>query len=646
MNREALRQVAAYCREHWQAECEYVLHTADEVCKNRFLFDSPLDLERTSETVDFGETIDWFRMENGDREFLFQLNRHRYFIVLGQAYSLTEDEKYAQCFVRLLNDWMEHVPPVYGNGEHPWRELEVGLRGRYWTEAMALFADCPCMDENLRARFENTLKIHADILKKSQYLCNRLSNWGVLQDSGLFAAAAALGDREAMALAAKRLSDEALLQSAPSGMHWEQSCTYHNEVLSCFADVIRLANEQNFSLPEAFLSRTREMARYNLNWLKPNGHQPLFGDSDDNDIRDILSLCAYLFRDENLKFCAYDVLDFENVWRLGPEAVKVYAEIPKTEPRFLNVTQDASGMYALRTSRRADANYLLFHNTFAGGGHAHCDKLHVDLCIGGEDVLTDSGRYSYKDVPKRRLVQNTSGHNVSVMDGKPFMTVQNWMHLKAAPSVREPSFGDDSTPIILLRGGHLGYLQRWGGAYAERKILWIKPDIYVIADTFYTKTRHRCTSRFHFGAQGRAEIASDAVKFTGGTAAAELHFFGEGRRLKMQTALYSPYYNGEQSAAALDVSFGGRGTQTLYTVLYGDKIEKMQSFSVKQVPVFAGDTVLQANDATALTVRRGNDEYTIIFALKEYASPLTANGKIGAGKLSVFLNDEDPIILR
>ena len=85
MNTE-LKKIADFCKANWKADCECAIKTADRVCENRFLFDSPRDLERTEEEVEFGEKINWYYKLNGDEEFMFQLNRHGYLIQLGQAY--------------------------------------------------------------------------------------------------------------------------------------------------------------------------------------------------------------------------------------------------------------------------------------------------------------------------------------------------------------------------------------------------------------------------------------------------------------------------------------------------------------------------------------------------------------------------------
>ncbi|MFR3753079.1 MAG: heparinase II/III family protein [Enterocloster sp.] len=66
-------------------------------------------------------------MPEGDPEFIYQFNRHRYWICLGQAYALTGDGKYAECFVEpavFLAGGQSHKP---GDKEHYLEDH----RGRY-----------------------------------------------------------------------------------------------------------------------------------------------------------------------------------------------------------------------------------------------------------------------------------------------------------------------------------------------------------------------------------------------------------------------------------------------------------------------------------------------------------------------------------
>lgn len=58
-----------------------------------------------------------------------------------------------------------------------------------------------------------------------------------------------------------------------------------------------------------------------------------------------------------------------------------------------------------------------------GGGHGHFDKGHLELVIGGEEVLADPGRYTYVDGTERRMLKSTKAHNTVTVDGENILTV-------------------------------------------------------------------------------------------------------------------------------------------------------------------------------------------------------------------------------
>ncbi|HBG12453.1 MAG TPA: heparinase, partial [Clostridium sp.] len=119
-------KAAAYCMENWPEETAHVIRAAKEACCNTFLFDFPWDMERTYEPVTFEKEIDWSLIPFGDREFLWQFNRHRFLLCLGQAYHLTGEEQYAFHYVRLMRNWMERAEPGEAIDLGPWRTLEAG----------------------------------------------------------------------------------------------------------------------------------------------------------------------------------------------------------------------------------------------------------------------------------------------------------------------------------------------------------------------------------------------------------------------------------------------------------------------------------------------------------------------------------------
>lgn len=135
-SREEVRACRTYVQTWWQEETASRLEIADQVCENKFIFNLPWDMEQTAEIVAFGEKLDWQYMPGKDVEFIYQMNRHRYWICLGQAYAITEKETYVKTFVAQMTDWIRNNAITAGTKEKTWRTIEAGIRAENWIKAM------------------------------------------------------------------------------------------------------------------------------------------------------------------------------------------------------------------------------------------------------------------------------------------------------------------------------------------------------------------------------------------------------------------------------------------------------------------------------------------------------------------------------
>ncbi len=201
---------------------------------------------------------------------------------------------------------------------------------------------------------------------------------------------------------------------------------------------------------------------------KPNHHQPMQGDSDDTDLRDIITRCAAVLEDEELKFGGFEEIDFESIWELDKKSIENYSKLQAKKPDYTSVALQNSGNFYLRDSFDEKGNYLWFtcgsigsghgysklqakkpdytsvalqnsgnfylRDSFdekgnylwftcgsIGSGHGHGDMLHFDLTYKGEDFLIDSGRYTYVEGNETRIeLKNKYSHNTIIMDKQLF----------------------------------------------------------------------------------------------------------------------------------------------------------------------------------------------------------------------------------
>ena len=139
-------------RSEFSGQREAIIDRADRAIEGRFdllgfenlSFGNPPDwlLEPVSgkrAPFDHWSVIDYLNPAvTGDKKITWELNRHQHFVTLGQAYWLTQDEKYAEAFVAQADIVDGCEPAEIGDqlGEQP--------RARVSIDFMAVGAASVC----------------------------------------------------------------------------------------------------------------------------------------------------------------------------------------------------------------------------------------------------------------------------------------------------------------------------------------------------------------------------------------------------------------------------------------------------------------------------------------------------------------------
>lgn len=636
-------QIAAYCREKWGGEVLHVLETADNACKNIFLFDFQWDMERTWKPIHFEGDIDWGLIPWGDREFLWQFNRHRFLPCLAQAYQMTGKERYARNYVRLMLDWINRVEEGDNIDLGPWRTLETGIRAEMWLTSLPLVADSPEVDEAFLEKVGQCLKKHQKRLLDNFQLHKYISNWGVLESSGLLLLSLVIPhSQSALETAVERLEDAVSVQVLEDGTQWEQSPMYHNEVYHCFLTAYWYGRRAGIEMPGAVHEAVQKMAYVNYKWKKPDHTQFAQGDSDASDLRDQITAGAYVLKDGVLKSGGYEILDYDSAWRFGWTACQEYAELKAEMPDFVSVQLPFSGNYYFRSDWSDKADLLHFHCGETGGGHGHADKLHVDLVIRGEDVLVDSGRYTYVDGPERFWFKESSGHNVILADGKGFAECEtSWIYKNLCTCMKQQYY--DGRTGAFVEGSHLGYWDR--GIVANRKVIWIRPDVYVIIDGLLAHGIHTYENVLHFDGRGKAELwknesGCEGIRFTGKDMEAYVQFADPARSELFDTE-QSSYYNEKHPNQTYSRKLEADGFCREIMVVNGGGKGQVMPAVINQIPLYSevNGTNLPYQRAEGLRIVLGEREYVLFLCHQEVMTPtdiLRWENCLGHGKAVLF----------
>ena len=637
------KEVAEYWKQKDPKKVKEILTYADMFCKHEFLFNTENDLEQLDEPICYGKKIDWEYKPGDDVEYIFQFNRHRYFITLGQAYQLSGDEKYVKCYVDLLTDWILENPLCEKKKSTSWRILEAGFRGEYWTKAFDYFKDSKLLTNEVVSLYENCLHEHANYLISMHSPYRMISNWGVIENHGLFCIAIALKKypqaERYLKEAIEHLEILSRMAIMPDGVEWEQSPMYHNEVLKCFLEVVMLAKEHHIVLPESILDCTRRMAYADLIWQKPNHYEFMMGDSDDFDISPYLCKAAYCFMDGTLKYGAKAEPDYETSWDIGVEGIEAYLDLKVKKPEFTSKALEESGNYYLRSGWEADANLLHFHCGTIGAGHGHSDQLHMDLVVSGEDVLMDGGRFTYVYGEKRREYKDPTMHNTITVDGELFTVCKDsWECSKLSQPVNQKFVikGD----YEFVQGGHLGYMDR--GVFLNRKIVYLRPNIYVIMDECYSDDSHKYEAYYHFNNEGTLSLQEDAAAlYQGKKATTQFCFLSDGILIEKEATHIARKYNHEEDNETIKLTWKGNGFSSNITVIVTGDVKEMAPFHCEKIPVKSCLKQITYPDdmAEAVKITMKEKEYVVIICHQEVNSPtdlVEADGCLGFGNVIVF----------
>ncbi|WP_122639096.1 alginate lyase family protein [Romboutsia sp. Marseille-P6047] len=606
-----VEDICNYCIENFSEEVVETIRIANDVSNNTFKFEWKWDMERTFVPYTFTKDIIWDKTPNNDEEWVFMLNRHRYWITLGQAYVLTKDEKYTKTFIRQLTHWIKNVRQVGEAEKTTWRTIEAGIRGENWVKAYSYFSNSEYINEETTRIFVESLKEHGEYLYNNYCDARKLSNWGVLESHGLLVIGLFLNDKELsekyVQESLRRLEEQIDLQVMEDGMHWEQSPMYLNEVLHCYLDTINLCKRNNIEIPNIILEKTKKLAYANLYMKKPNHRQICQSDSDDTDLRDMLSKAAYLFEDGILKFGAYEEIDFESIWSLGYDSIKKYKDINVKCPEHVSYGFEDSGNYYMRSGWSENDNYMYFHCGTLGSGHGHADLLHISLFANGEDYLIDPGRYTYiEGNEEREYLKSCKAHNTTIVDDDEFTKINgSWGYSSVATPIKHPFISKDSYDY--LEGSHLGYISK--GIFTNRSVIYIKPDIWVLVDRFYGEGTHKYNQIFQFAKN--VELKNEKTICKGNNGALTLHHINKLDKY-IEKKIVSYHYNQMELQDKLITTLKGDGFTSILTVINSSK--KESNISIEKIPIKnCNGRILEDNEAEAIKII--NKENTYIIAI-------------------------------
>ena len=590
-----------------------IIETCDLLCKNTFIFNHKWDMEVCKIPYTFSEEIIWNKIPFEDPEWTFMLNRHKFWVYLAKAYALTSEEKYFDTFISQVNSWIDTVDVFKDEYFNCSRTIEIGIRCLNWIKAIKIFKNSSCNLNFIENKMIESLLYQCELLIKTYDDFRTLSNWGVMQNCGLISLALNYQEQHSilsqyLTIALERLEYQCKIQILPDGVHWEQSPMYHNEVLNCLLDIAFDFEKLNLDTPSFILSSIRKLAYSNAYMKKPNHNQPMQGDSDETDLRDIITRSAYILKDQNLKYFGYNFVDFESIWDIGDLNISKYEELPTKKPNFTSIALKESGNFYLRDSFEDNSNYLWFRCGALGSGHGHGEHLHFDLVSNGEDFISDPGRFTYVEGNKdREFLKSCFAHNTTIVDNLPFSKFNGaWGIVESALTLNtHHSF---NTNFDFVEGGHLGYISLESPVVTNRKILYLKNDLWIIIDEFLTEGAHEYSQIFNFYPDKKPTVDGLKAFIKGENSNLFMYWIDKNLNLNLKNSIFSTEYNKRNSNFQLVSSIKSNKSKTLFTIISSKEL------SIQEASVLRGDgSFVPSYEAQAIEITLTPNNKIIVF---------------------------------
>jgi hypothetical protein len=428
----------------------------------------------------------------GDVKITWELNRHQHFPVLGKAYQLAGEEKYAREFVAQFHDWQKQN--LYPIGVNWASSLEVAFRSLSWIWARELFGMSPSLSQEFHEELLAALERNGRFIERnlSYYFSPNTHLLG--EGVALFFIGVLCPEFRSsrrwqekgwqIVLAAART------QVRKDGGYFEQSTYYHVYALDFFLHARILAARNHIAIPTEFDRTIVAMLDY-LTALGTAGAPPRFGDDDGGRLFDARRNCAeHLLDPLSTGAVLYSRPDYkaaggslreETLWLLGPGCAGDFDRLPRVQPPSHSRAFADSGTYILGSAGlklALDAGPL----GSARGGHGHADALSICVTADGSDWLADPGTFTYTgSLAGRNQFRGTRAHNTLVVDGldqadaiEPFawgrfpeVTIERWV---------------PGETFDLLETAHDGYARLASPVHHRRLVFFAKDRFWLILD--------------------------------------------------------------------------------------------------------------------------------------------------------------------
>ena len=391
----------------------------------------------------------------GDHKVIWELSRHQFLILLAQAYRFTGRREYLAAIEKHLDSWLAQNP--FMRGINWCSALEVAFRALSWIWVFHLAG------RDLSAGIRDRLLI--ELYRHGCYLEHNLSfyfspNTHLLGEAVVLHALGVLfpdwpRSREWVDYGGRVTREQLVSQINEDGSHFEQSSYYHVYAVDFFLLHWILSRE---SPPE----KAHRMGDFLHALLGAGRAIPLIGDDDGGRLfhpygdctqfgRATLATLSLLLKRTDWPLESADLWP-QAAWWLGAARLEAALQQGSSPPstHFAD-----TGLVFLASG---DVQVIFDAGPFGrgSGGHSHSDALSVIVRRWDNDILIDSGTFTYvADPVERDAFRGSAAHNTVRVDGRDQATPAGPFGWTNKPDIALIQSSNDAAEAVCQTAGYV-----------------------------------------------------------------------------------------------------------------------------------------------------------------------------------------------
>lgn len=409
-------------------------------------YGSPINWNLNPVTNQFINYEKWYRIKDfnsrsGDIKLVWEISRFTHLFYFMRAYLLTNDKKFYAAFSSQVQEWIDSNEFSYGPNykcgqESSFRMINIIIGYNFFNQFNLT------SEQDRRNVEKIVLDSHNKIINNFSYAKNCIKNNHTISEiTGLIIGSYVLGNEKEMKKNCELLNKEIDNQFFDDGGYIQYSFNYQRLVFQIILFNLKISPKTNFTLTKNNTKKINNSLKMMRDFLVKDSFLPNYGSNDgallfpvssvdySNYSPQINALWNYL-NDTNL----FDISEMndknyleESIWFSKANHLLDNAEYNAKK----NKRYDNYGLYKLSH----DFGYSMIVLQNFESRPAQMDQLHLDLWHRGENLLCDSGSFSYASSLGLELA-STKGHNtvqvgeLDQMERRPPFFIYNWTEKK------------------------------------------------------------------------------------------------------------------------------------------------------------------------------------------------------------------------